>query len=68
MVKLTLEVSDDVDALLRDLAQAEHIDKYEVIRRALALYNYVHREAIEQNRKLSITDDQNKIIESIVFQ
>jgi hypothetical protein len=51
MARLTLEVSDDVDALLRDLARAEKIDKYEVIRRALALYQYVHREAVEQKHK-----------------
>lgn len=68
MARLTLEVSEDVDALLRDLAQAEKIDKYEVIRRALALYQYVHREAVEQKHKLSITDDHDTVIKNIVFR
>lgn len=57
MARLTLEVSEDFDALLRDLARAEKIDKYEVIRRALALYQYVHQEAVEQKHKLKITDE-----------
>ncbi|MGH9892007.1 MAG: hypothetical protein ACREA0_08505 [bacterium] len=36
-----------VDRLPRDLARAENIDKYEVIRRALALYQYLHKDTTE---------------------
>jgi hypothetical protein len=68
MVRLTLEVSEDVDQLLRDLAQAEGIDKYEVIRRALALYQYLHKEATVENHKLQIADQEGGVIENIVFR
>jgi len=56
-----------VDTLLRDLARAERIDM-EVIQRTLALYQYAHRKAVEQEHKLSITDDQDTIIKNIVFR
>jgi hypothetical protein len=68
MVRLTLEVSEDVDRLLRDLAQAEGIDKYEVIRRALALYQYLHKEATVENHKLQIANQEGGVIENIVFR
>lgn len=68
MVRLTLEFEEDVDRLLRDLARAERIDKYEVIRRALALYQHLHKAETVQNRKLHIIDEQGKVIENIVFR
>jgi predicted transcriptional regulator len=68
MVRLTLEFSEDIDQLLRDLARAENIDKYEVIRRALALYQYLHKEATEEKHKLQIADKQGRVLENIVFR
>lgn len=68
MARLTLEFSEDVDALLRDLAKAEKIDQYEVIRRALALYQYLHKEATVENHKLQIANEERGIIENIVFR
>jgi hypothetical protein len=61
MARLTLEFSEDVDALLRDLAKAEKFDKYEVIRRALALCQYVRRRPSKKKHKLKITDDHQGI-------
>ena len=68
MVRLTLEFSEDVDRLLRDLADAEGIDKYEVIRRALALYQYLHKEATVEKHKLQIANQDGGVIENIVFR
>lgn len=67
MARLVLEFPEDVNALLDRLAKSEGISKPEVIRRAIALYNYVHEEAVEKKRKLSITDKDDTILKDIVF-
>ena len=67
MPRLTVEFNEKVDKILKELAEKDQTTKADVIRRALALYNYVHKEAIEKNRKLSITDDEDEIIKDIVF-
>ncbi len=67
MARITLEFPDTVNEMLDQLAQREQISKPEVIRRALALYSYVHEEAVEKKHKLSITDDQDTILKDIVF-
>ncbi|MDI6794749.1 MAG: hypothetical protein QME81_18095 [bacterium] len=67
MPRLTIEFPDKASRILTDLAQKDQTTKVEVIRRSIALYNYIHREAVEKNKKLSITDDNDTIIEDIVF-
>ena len=39
----------------------------EILRRALALYGYAQKEAATEQRKLSITDEDDKIIKDIIF-
>jgi predicted transcriptional regulator len=67
MAKLVLEFPDDINTLLDKLAEREGISKPEVIRRAIALYSYVHEEAVEKKRKLSITDKDDTILKDIEF-
>ena len=67
MPKMTLDFTDEVYKRLHDLANRENISTVEVIRRALALYSYAQEETVEKKRKLSITDDQDKILKNIVF-
>ncbi|MBM3237047.1 hypothetical protein FJZ31_12215 [Candidatus Poribacteria bacterium] len=67
MPRLTIEFPDKVNDILKELAKKDQTTKVDVLRRALALYNYVHKEAIEQDKKLSITDEEDKIIKDIVF-
>ena len=67
MPRLTIEFPEQVNQILKDLANKDETTKVDVLRRALALYNYLHREAIDKDLKLSITDDQDKIIKEIVF-
>ena len=68
MPRITIEFPDEVNEILNDLAQKDHTTKADVMRRALALYNYVHKEAVDKKRKLSITDDQDTILKDIVFR
>lgn len=66
--RLTIEFPDSVNEILKELAQKDETTKVDVLRRALAIYYYVHKEAKEKGRKLSITDDEDTIIKDIVFQ
>ena len=69
MPRLTVEFPDKVNDILTNLAEAEETTKVEVIRRALALYDYLHKQGIRQggDRKISITDNQDQILKDIVF-
>jgi len=67
MPRLTIEFPEQIAQILTDLAAKDHTTKVDVIRRALALYNYVHREAVDKKLKLSITDDRDEILKDIVF-
>ena len=67
MPKITLEFTDELYQRLKSLAAREGIDEVEVIRRALGLYSYSHDEVVERKRKLSITDEQDKVLKHIVF-
>lgn len=67
MAKYTVQFPEDLDKLLERLSAEEHTSKEDVIRRALALYNFVQQEAVTKKRKLSITDDQNTVLKDIVF-
>lgn len=67
MPRLTIEFPNKVNDMLKELAKKDETTKVDVLRRALALYNYVHREAIDKDKKLSITDDEDNILRDIVF-
>ncbi len=69
MPRLTIEFPDEGDEILRKLAKDEHTTKRDVIRRALALYNYVHEEGVRMggDRRLSITDKDSKVVKDILF-
>ena len=68
MPRLSIEFPDKVNDILTQLARKDQTTKVDVLRRALALYNYVHREAADKKLKLSITDDQDTIVKDIIFQ
>ena len=67
MPRMTIEFSKQVDNILKELAKRNNTTKVDVLRRALSLYHYVQKETGEENKKLSITDE-DKIIKDIIFQ
>ena len=67
MPRITLEFSAQVDEILKDLAKKGDASKVDIIRRALALYNYVNKEVKEKDRKLVITSEDDKILKEIVL-
>jgi len=67
MAKLTVEFSDGMTELLESLARKGKTTKVDIIRRALALYNYVDEEVLDQKGlKLSIADKDGKVVKDIV--
>lgn len=66
MPRITIEFSEQVDKLLKDLAAKGDTSKVDVIRRALALYNYVDKEVKEKHLKLMVADDEDKLLKEIV--
>ena len=67
MPRMTVEFPDEANEMLRDLAKKGQTSKVDVIRRALALYNYVQREVKEKDRRLLITGSDDEAIKEIVF-
>ncbi|HEX9731199.1 MAG TPA: ribbon-helix-helix protein, CopG family [Thermoanaerobaculia bacterium] len=70
MPRLTIEFPEEGDRILSKLAKDEDTTKREVIRRALALYNYIHKEGVRMGggeRRLSITDKDSKVVKDIII-
>ena len=69
MPRLTIEFPEEGDKILSRLAKDEHTTKREVIRRALALYNYINEEGVRMGggeRRLSITDKDGRVVKDII--
>ncbi len=67
MPRMTVEFPREANEMLKDLAEKGQTSKVDVIRRALALYNYVQREVKEKDRRLLITGSDDEAIKEIVF-
>ncbi|ETW99930.1 MAG: hypothetical protein ETSY1_13160 [Candidatus Entotheonella factor] len=67
MPRITIEFSDQLDDILKDLAKEGNTTKVEVIRRALALYNYVNKEVKHKDLKLAVTNDDDQLLKEIVL-
>ena len=66
MARITIEFPEQVDKILKELAEKGDTSKVDVIRRALALYNYVNKEVKEKDLKLTVADE-DKILKEIVL-
>jgi predicted transcriptional regulator len=63
--KLTIELNPKMEEVLAQLARGKHTSKVEVLRRAVALYNYVESQLAEGNKSLAIVED-DKVKKEIV--
>ena len=64
-VKLSLELSRELDEMLQQMADESATTKSEILRRALALAKVAHN-ARKENRHLGIVDDPKKLDREIV--
>ena len=69
MPRLTIEFPDEVNQVLEKLAADDQTTKRDVLRRALALYNHLHEQGVKAggDRKVSITDKDDRILKDILF-
>ncbi len=64
-IRLSLDLSPELNATLEDLSQRMHTTKSEVLRKAIALVN-VAADAKEHGNRLAITDADRKVVTEIV--
>ena len=65
MTRLNLEVSPKMDDLLTELAREKSTTKADVLRRAVALYNYVETQLAAGDKTLAIAQN-DRVIKDIV--
>ena len=66
MPRLTIDLSDKAEEIVARLASDQGTTKVEILRRALALYDYV-QEQTESGSKLAIVGKSGKVEERIIF-
>jgi predicted transcriptional regulator len=67
--KLTVQFSDGATRVLEELASKNETTKTDILRRALALYDYVEEQVADhRGRNLSITDTEGKVLKDIILK
>jgi predicted transcriptional regulator len=67
MSRYTIDLDDDFDRKLTELqAQTGSSSKADVIRKAVASYDYLKRQVADQDKTVSITRD-NEILKDVVL-
>jgi hypothetical protein len=66
-VRYNITLPAKFDSILESLSKSEGEPKGEIIRRALALYDYVRKETSDNKNKLLIEDAATKKAREIVF-
>ena len=68
MSKLTIQLGDKTNQLLKQLATEKNTTKTEIIRRALAMYKYLDDETRDGDKRVSITSVKDgNIIKDIIM-
>ena len=68
MPRFSVEFPDKANEVLEKLSKTEQISKQEVIRRALALYNYIRDQGVDgSEKKVSITTKDDEILKDILM-
>jgi predicted DNA-binding protein len=65
VAKYTIELGKEFEQQLNQVAQEKSLSKAEIIRRAVATYVVISREA-GQGNKVTITDKQDRILKELV--
>lgn len=66
MPKLTVEFSDRVNEKLEEVANRNALTKADVLRRAIALYEFVDTNVAQKDAQLLITDKDGNVLRQIV--
>jgi len=67
VAKLTVEFSDDLSRVLNELSDKKGVSKVDVLRRAIALYNYVDKQvASDPEKRVSITREGKPVTDIVL--
>ncbi len=67
MARLTVEFNDDLTKLLTRLADDKSVSKADILRRAIALYDFADREAkSDPEKRLSITKGGERLTDIVL--
>jgi predicted DNA-binding protein len=64
MAKYTIDFGDEFEAVLRRLAKKKSLTKADVLRRAVATYDYL---LSQDDLKVALTDKENKVVKEMVL-
>ncbi len=67
MPQYSINIADSFDKVLTDASKAQGTTKADIIRKAVASYVYLNKETANTDRKVSITDDQNRVIKDVML-
>ena len=66
MARYTMDVGEDFDRVLSEMARQKTISKAEVIRRSVACYAFLTRELQKPGgHKVSMTDSSDRVIKDV---
>ncbi|MGI4789778.1 MAG: hypothetical protein ACRYFS_13120 [Janthinobacterium lividum] len=67
MPQYSVNFADNFDQVLSVASKKQGTTKADIIRKAVASYVYLSKETADPNRKVSITDDQNRVIKDVML-
>jgi predicted transcriptional regulator len=68
MARYTIDVDQDFDRLLTNLAREKGSTKADVIRRAVSSYSYLIKETSnDPGKKVSITSPEDKVLKDVIL-
>lgn len=67
MSRYTFEFNDELDETLSQLASKKSITKADVLRRAIASYSYLTKEAAKNEQKVSITNEADHVVKDVIL-
>jgi predicted transcriptional regulator len=67
MPQYSVTFDDGFDQALSEAAARQRTTKADIIRKAVASYIYLNKETASDDRKVSITNDQDRVIKDVVL-
>jgi predicted transcriptional regulator len=64
--KLTVQFNESTDELLTKMAERRGLTKTDILRRAIALYDYVDKQTTDTAKRLTISSEDGKVLTDIV--
>ena len=67
MARLTVQFPDSTSEILTELSERDEVSKTEILKRAIGLYRYLEKETRDGKRKVTIADENDKVLKEIVI-